>query len=619
MALLAFVACDRAPARPTTTAARPAPLTFSHDVAPLLYDRCAACHHPSGSAPFSVLDYQSVKTRARTIAEVTRNAVMPPWLPEPGYGSFLGERRLTPEQRDLLQRWVDEGAAEGNPSDLPPAPSNLGGWQLGTPDLVVGLPKAYTLPADSSDVWRNFVVPVPLTSSRHVRTVELRTGNAKHVHHAQMAVDDLRTSRRRDQGDGQPGFDGMDMGDAYMPDGSLIGWTPGMHPFPGVKGAAWKLPAGSDLILQLHMLPSGKPEVIEPSIGLYFASASESRTPLYVLMLDADDRLDIPPGVPDFVLEDRFELPVAVRVHAVYPHAHFLGKSLVATATLPDGSTRPLLRIDRWNFKWQDVYRLAEPMPLPQGTSVHMRWVYDNSAGNAAQQQSPPVRIRAGNRSSDEMAHLQLQVELQSPAERLQLQEAHFRYLLRKDSRNARVLYGLGGALKDQGRLPEAAELYRSALAASPNHVSAHINLGAVLLQTGRLAEAVDHLRTAVRLDSNASGAHYNLAVVFASQGDLGQAVEHYRQAIRVRPDYGEAHNNLGQIYRATRRLDEAVRHLRQAAEFLPDSADVHNNLGESLRLQGQTEEATKHFQRALAIDSSHSDARKNLDVVVGR
>lgn len=563
-----------------------------------------------------MLDYQSVKTRTRTIAEVTRNAVMPPWLPEPGYGSFLGERRLTPQQRDLLQRWVDEGAAEGNPMELPPAPSNLGGWQLGTPDLVVGLPRAYTLPAESSDIWRNFVVPLPLTSSRHVRTVELRPGNAKYVHHAQMAVDDLRTSRRRDQGDGQPGFEGMEMGDAYMPDGSLIGWTPGMHPFPGVKGAAWKLPAGSDLILQLHMLPSGKPEIIEPSIGLYFASESESRTPLYLLMLDADDQLDIPPGVSDFVLEDRFELPVDVRVHAVYPHAHFLGKSLSASATLPDGLTRPLLRIDRWDFKWQDVYRLSEPMTLPKGSSVHMRWVYDNSAGNAAQQHHPPVRIRSGNRSSDEMAHLQLQVELQSPAERLQLQEAHFRYLLRKQPRNARVLYGLGGALKDQGRLPEAAELYRRALAVAPNHVSAHINLGAVLLQTGRLGEAVDHLRTAVRLDSNAAGAHYNLAVISASQGNLSQAVEHYREAIRARSDYGEAHNNLGQIYRATRRLEEAVGHLRQAAAFLPDSADVHNNLGESLRLTGRTPEAIEHFRRAIAIDPNHADARRNFESV---
>lgn len=592
-------------------------MTFSRDVAPLLFEKCAACHHPNGSAPFSVLDYQSVRTRARTIVEVTQRAAMPPWLPEPGVGSFLGDRRLTPEQRDLLQRWVTDGAAEGNPADLPPAPSNLGGWQLGTPDLVVGLPRAYTLPAEAGDVWRNFAVPVPLSSSRYVRTVELRPGNARYVHHAQMAVDDLRTSRRRDQGDGQPGFDGMEMGDAYMPDGSLIGWTPGMHPFPGVTGAAWRLPAGSDLVLQLHMLPSGKPEVIEPAIGLYFAPESESRTPLYVLMLDADDRLDIPPGVADFVLEDQFELPVDVRLHAVYPHAHFLGKSVSASATLPDGSTRPLLQINRWNFKWQDVYRLSDPMPLPRGTRVHMRWVYDNSAANPSQQHAPPIRVTAGNRSSDEMAHLQLQVELHGEGERLRLQEAHFRYLLHKQPTNARVLYGLGGALKDQGRLPEAVEAYRSALAVAPDHLSAHINLGAVLLQTGRLAEAVEHLRTAVRLDGNASGAHYNLGVVFASQGNLGQAVAHYREAVRARPDYGEAHNNLGQIYRATRRLDEAVRHLRQAVDFLPDSADVHNNLGESLRLQGQQQEALEHFHRAVALNPNHADARKNLENIV--
>lgn len=606
---------------PTRPAGQDAPEdgpTYSREVAPILFDKCAGCHQPAGSAPFSVLDYASVKPHAGAIADVTSRGVMPPWLPEAGVGSFAGERRLAAAEIDLIRRWARAGAPEGDPAMLPPPRAGLGGWQLGQPDLVLTLPRPYTLPPGDTDVWRNFVIPVPLGSGRYVRTVELRPGNARFVHHAQMAVDDVGSARRLDGRDSEQGFEGMEMGDAYMPDGSLIGWTPGMLPFPGVKGAAWRLPAGSDLVLQLHMLPTDKPETIEPSIGVHFAETSTAGVPMYVLMLDADDQLDIPPGEAEFVVEDRLRLPVDVDVHAVYPHAHFLGKRLEASATLPDGSVRQLLRIGHWDFMWQDLYRLQTPLPLPAGTLLHMRWVYDNSADNPHQQSRPPIRVRAGNRSSDEMAHLQVQMALRSPADRLALQEAHYRHLLEKAPRNAKFLYGLAGALKDQGRFADAERLYRQALAIAPDNVAAHLNLGAVLLQLRQIEAAVDHLRTAVRLDPGSSGAHYNLALVFTAQGRLADAVQHYRDAIQRRPDFGEAHNNLGLILRAVKRTEEAVSHLRQAARILPESADIQNNLGESLLELGAGGEARTHFQQALAMDPQHVDARRNLDRLSG-
>jgi len=276
---------------------------------------------------------------------------MPPWLPEPGYGDLAGERRLADAQVDTIRRWVELGAVEGDRSDLPATPRIADGWQLGEPDLVVKLPRPFTLRAGGEDVWRNFVIPIPIAEARYVRTVELQPGSTRYVHHAIMAVDEMRSSRRRDEQDEEPGFEGMDMGDAHMPEGSLLGWTPGMLPFPGIEGSAWRLNPGTDLVLQLHMMPAGQAQTIDPVIGFYFAKSPGTGAPTYVLMLDGDDAIDIPPGEQDFVVTDTLELPVDVEVLAVYPHAHYAGKAVEGFAGLPGGDRRWLIRINRWDFK----------------------------------------------------------------------------------------------------------------------------------------------------------------------------------------------------------------------------------------------------------------------------
>ncbi|HXG67520.1 MAG TPA: hypothetical protein VNO70_20630, partial [Blastocatellia bacterium] len=176
----------------------PGALTFNKDIAPIIFRSCAECHHPGGSAPFSLLTYQDVKKRASQIALVTRNRYMPPWLPEPGHGDFAGERRLSDAQIKLIQQWVEQGAAEGAPAELPPAPKFNEGWQLGQPDMVVKMPEPYTLPADGSDVFRNFVIPAPVSSTRYVKAVEILPGNKQIVHHANLLIDRSQSSRRRD-------------------------------------------------------------------------------------------------------------------------------------------------------------------------------------------------------------------------------------------------------------------------------------------------------------------------------------------------------------------------------------------------------------------------------------
>jgi Tfp pilus assembly protein PilF len=538
---------------------------------------------------------------------------MPPWLPAPGETEFLGDRRLTQGQIDTIQQWVDQGAPEGLSADLPPRPELSEGWRLGEPDLIVRMPQAYTLPAAASDIWRNFVIPIPTSGARYVKTVEIKPGSARFVHHALMGIDDTGASKRRDAQDAEVGFEGMDMGDAYMPDGALLGWTPGMAPFPGLDNTAWRLEPGTGAVLQLHMIPSGRAETIQAEIGLHFTERAAAQLPAYVLQLDADDQIDIPAGAQEFVVTDRLELPVDVELHAVYPHAHYLGKRVTGSATLPDGTRRSLLRIDRWDFKWQDVYRYVKPMVLPRGTTVAMEWSFDNSAQNPRQVNTPPARIIAGNRSSDEMAHLLLQLRPIRPQELHVLKEAHLRHLVRRNPTNARYLWGLAGVVKDQGRFAEAADLYREALASHPSYVSARINLGVVLMALGQPREAIRQFQEAVRLDATSAGAHYNLAFAFGTQGLLDLAIRHYREALRVRPDFAEAHNNLAQVLLAVPNVGEAVAHFREAARLLPDSADVHNNLGEGLMRQGRVEEAIAHFERAVALAPAHADAARNL------
>ncbi len=597
------------------------PITFTQHVAPIVFEHCAPCHRSGGSGPFTLLGYGDVARRARQIAEVTTSRFMPPWLPEPGFGEFVGERRLTEVQIATLAAWAESGAAEGPAADLPEPPAATEGWALGEPDLTVTLPSPYTLPADGPDVFRNLVMPLPVSETRWVRTVELRPGNPRFVHHAVMAVDDTTSSRRREAGETeqpeQPGFSGMEMGLAFMPDGHLMGWTPGMAPNPGIDGLAWRLDPGTDFVLQLHMLPSGRPEPIAPVAGFHFADAPPSGPPLYLIRLDADHLLDIPSGDPAFVVEDAVKLPIDVEIHAVYPHAHYLAKSMEGRATLPDGTERWLIRIDDWDFNWQDVYRVREPYLLPAGTTLSMRFTYDNSAGNPRNPSDPPRRVRAGNRSADEMAHLQLQVRPRRAADLVLLRESLYRHAIRRNPANPWSYYELGNALLEQDRLDEAAGQYLAGLGADPTHVPSRNSLGAVRERQGRLDEAAAAFRTVVELDPAYADGHFNLGSVRLAQGRTEDAARHLRETIALEPEHAAAHTNLGHALRELGRLDEAVLHHGEALRLRPGSAEAHNNLGSVLAVSGLLDEAMDQFQRALRIEPGHVRARENLELAL--
>ena len=560
-------------------------VTFNRDIAPIIFQSCARCHRPGESGPFPLLSYDDVKKHARQIAVVTRDRFMPPWLPEPQSLKFADEMRLSDDEIAIIKKWVDGGTPEGNPADLPPQPKWVEGWQLGQPDLVLTAEKPYQLPPGGSDMYWNFILPVPIDRTRWVRAVEIRPGDKRFVHHANILVDRQENSRQREKTPGE-GFEGMEIkieSEAFDPDSHFLFWKPGTVPYVEPDGMALRLDKGTDLVLNVHLQPSGKPETIQPTIGLYFTDQPATKFPM-LLQLENDSKLDIPAGAKNFLVSDELTLPIDVDLLAVYPHAHYLGQDLQVTATLPDGSAKTLIHIPQWNLNWQAVYRYAEPVALPKGATISMRYVYDNSDDNALNPNHPPQRVRGGNRSKDEMAHLWLQVlprnfDSRAGDPRMLLQEALARHNIRNNSEDFEAHYNLASMLQARGDTADAQTEYEAALQIRPEDATANNALGAVLLASGQAGRAMLYFQTATQTSPDYFDAHYNLGNALASADDFRAAAREFAAAVRIRPD----------------------------------DADAHANLGSALAELGNFVEAKAQFERALEINPAHTLARENL------
>ncbi len=379
-------------------------VTFNADIAPILHNRCASCHRPGQAAPFALLTYQDAAKRAPLLRAVTQTRYMPPWHAEPGYGSFSGERRMPDAEIELVAAWAEAGAPEGS-GQAPEPPSSSEGWALGEPDLVVRMTEPFTVPADGPDIYRNFAAPVPTTEDKWVRAIEFRPGARSVVHHSLFKVDPSRKSLEADAADATPGYKGM--GDVQIRGRiGLSGWAVGGSAKTFPDEAPILLPARSALIFESHFHPSGKEERELSSIALYFTDKPATRSRLAIPLpphFGAGAGIDVAPGDRDFTLSDSFTLPVAVELHGVTPHAHYIGKEFKAWAELPDGGEVQLLWIKDWDFAWQDMYVYEEPVRLPAGATVHSRIRYDNSAENPRNPSSPPQRVLWGRQSVDEM------------------------------------------------------------------------------------------------------------------------------------------------------------------------------------------------------------------------
>ena len=576
----------RADASPTQSPDR---VTFSRAIAPIIFRYCASCHHAGEAGPFPLITYGDVKSHARQIADVTSRHLMPPWLPSQNGLRLEDDSHLSGEQIALFQKWVADGVLEGNRDELPPAPKFTSGWQLGTPDLVLKAAAPFDVPASGNDVYWNFIFRAALRSSRFVRAIEIHPGEKRLVHHANLLVDRTQSARRQEKSPGS-GFPGMELqieSESFDPDGHFLFWKPGSPPIVEPAGLALRLDPGNDLVLNTHLQPSGKAESIQPSVGVYFTDQPATKFPV-LLQLDNDRALDIPAGDSNFLLSDEFTLPADVQLLAIYPHAHYLCRDMLALARFPDGAEKTLIHIARWELNWQAVFRLAQPELLPHGTTIVMRYRYDNSSDNISNPNNPPQRVRAGNRAVDEMAHLWLQVlPVASAADsrdpRMILQEALARHHLENNPDDFEAHYNLAAMLQLRGATREAVQQYQSALALRAGDAAAENALGGALLASNQIPEAIAHLTAAVSARPEYFDAHYNLGIAQATAGNFPAAVEELAAAVKLRPDDAGAEANLGAAFAELGETQKAILHLNRALQLDPGNALAKENL-EALR-----------------------------------
>jgi hypothetical protein len=426
--------------------------TFATDVAPIIYTHCGICHRPGQAAPFSLLSYEDVKKRGKLIVAVTARRYMPPWhaTDAPGFAVFRDDRRLSDAQIETLKEWVDGGMLPGDLARAPAPPTFPAGWALGEPDLVVSLPTVVEVPASGPDLYRNRVLTVDLPEDRWIAAIDFEPSARSVVHHALFFIAAANQTQRVRDDDILPGagigalagVGGLRRGRGGAGRGGgnavndlaagLGGWVPGMTPRFFPSDVAQPLPSHSNIVVQLHLHPTGKPEREQGRLAIYFAKRPPAKSLSGIQVPPAfgfASGIEIPAGEAHFTIADSFELPVDVEAFGARGHAHYLAREMKLTATLPDGSVQGLLWISDWDFGWQDSYFYKTPFTLPKGTRIHTEITYDNSAANLRNPNAPPKRVAWGLTSFDEMGSMTLLVAVPSSLERAELRAAERRHL----------------------------------------------------------------------------------------------------------------------------------------------------------------------------------------------
>ncbi len=388
-----------------------AQVTFTKDIAPIIYNNCTKCHRPNEIGPFSMTNYEEIKPWAPTIKYVTSVRYMPPWKADPEYSRFQGERILTQEQIDLIAEWADNDAPYGNASEEPELPEFPTGSQIGMPDLVLSMSESFVHQGGNKDEYRVFVLPTGLTEDKQVAMVELRPGNTKYLHHALLSSDDTGEARGLDEADpgyGYDGFGGFGV-DAAM--GRMFpGYVPGQKPIPFPEGLGQLLPAGSDLLIQVHYGPAPFPSTDSSTVNIFFKKEPVERQvqnfiflPFFPLI--QNDIFVMPPNtVKTFYC--KFTTPIKISIFAIWPHAHLLNQSYEVFATKPNGDTINLIRIPEWDFNWQGSYNFKKFIVLEPGSTIHAYATYDNTVNNPSNPNSPPAFVTWGEKTTDEMLFL---------------------------------------------------------------------------------------------------------------------------------------------------------------------------------------------------------------------
>lgn len=406
-------------------------VTFSNQIARLFQAECQTCHRPGQVAPFSLLDYESAEPWSHAIKSAVESGYMPPWPPVAGHGEFVGERLLSPDEINMIARWVDAGAPEGEPDDLPEPLVFNPDWALGEPDFVIQTPSFAPAP-DGDDEYRCFSVAIPpeITELRNIVGIEIQPGNPQIVHHLILFGDPQSESVQLEAAstDGRPGYECF--GSARIPtsgfnfaaDSYMIGgWAPGVAPVVTPEGSGYLVRPGSHIAVQLHYHPDGTEQSDTTRIGLHF---SEGTTEDNLLLLGAiNTQFLIPAGAERHEVRASFSLDSVLGgpanavlrtfltssgifpadIISVVPHMHLLGREISMEKVSPSGARTPMVYIEDWDFDWQGFYDYVEPVPFHAEDRLEVVAIYDNSEGNARNPNNPPIPVGWGERTTDEM------------------------------------------------------------------------------------------------------------------------------------------------------------------------------------------------------------------------
>lgn len=365
-------------------------VTFTKDVAPIFYNRCVDCHRPGEVAPMSLITYGDARPWAKAIKQKVIERSMPPWLASSDSHPFKNDRRLSEKEIETISAWVDAGAPKGDDKDLPPAPKFEEGWSIGKPDAIVSLDRDMSIPADGVIPYQYVTVQTNFNEDKWIEAAEIRPGNRKVVHHIIIFVQ-------------EPGQRTELTGDASARSGrgfKLCGFAPGEQAKTFPPGTGRLIKKGSKLTFQLHYTPTGEAATDRSYVGLIFAKKPVQKIALTGTAINAG--FAIPAGDGNYEVRSSWTAPEAVRIVDLMPHMHVRGKDFTYTAVYPDGRSEVVLRVPRYDFNWQLLYQLKEPLYLPKGARLDCVAHFDNSAKNKYNP-DPTKEVRWGDQTWEEM------------------------------------------------------------------------------------------------------------------------------------------------------------------------------------------------------------------------
>ena len=384
------------------SAATDSRVTFSKDVAPVLQKNCQSCHRPGEAAPFSLMTYREARPWAKAMKQAVVLKKMPPWFADPQYGHFRNDRSMSSEERETLVRWVDAGAPEGNPKDLPKPIAFVDGWNIGQPDMQFEMPELFNIPASGTVEYQYVILPYKFTEDRWVQMTEVRPGNRALVHHVIAFIRDPESKWYRDK---KPG-------DVFVPDLNekgerrelsgdiLAGYAPGLPPIQLRPGTGRLIKAGSDIVFQLHYTANGKPGQDKTKVGVVFAK--EPPRERVMTLAAANRKFTIPAGDANYQVDSEFEMGHEAKLSALLPHMHQRGKDFEYRLIFPTGETETILRVPRYDFNWQLWYEPVSDLILPKGTKIACTAHYDNSPNNPTNP-DPTKPVKWGDQTWEEM------------------------------------------------------------------------------------------------------------------------------------------------------------------------------------------------------------------------